>query len=344
MMTTQKLTLLLAVLLSVTPKPAHAGPTLQGASSRTVLLVTDSACESKIPALLDQWESDRRAEGWKVLKRIVSPAEASDLRAKLQSLHPDHTFLVGDNVPFLHVVANPDGHTDREIVADYKFVQGAEATPFGAIGRIWFKSQVADVDSIGLYKRYFEKRHTWPKDRIRFGPMVTFDDHLSYLTAGVEWAKRVTGQAPPDRIEHLHLLPDTSDGEIKRRAKSPRLFEIVFSGGQPFVDPGGLYYFGGPAAWRDADPANPGAGPKIAILGVYASSACGIEVKNSFLTAVLTTSYTVASFYNMRGVFAFGPMFTGSTIGDCGRASAQEGFYISSVYGDPTLTITSARK
>ena len=58
---------------------------------------------------------------------------------------------------------------------------------------------------------------------------------------------------------------------------------------------------------------------------------------------MLTTKHTLASFYDMRGTFTFGPMFTGSTIGDCGRASAEACFYISNVFGDPTLTIATAR-
>jgi hypothetical protein len=309
-------------------------------ASRTLQLVTDSACQGQIPALLDQWEADRRGEGWKVLKRIITTTDAAALQTRLRSIRPDHTFLVGDNVPFLKVSANPDGHGARELVADYKYVQDTQPTPFGAIGRIWFKTQAsADVPSMGLYRRYFTKRHTWAADQVAFGPMVRFNDHLSYRPDGAIWAKLVMAQAPPQHSEHVQLGAETLDGELTRLAKSPRLIEVVFSGGQPFANPGGLYYFGGAADWRNADPAHPGVGPRVAILGAFGSFLCEIEWGDSFLTAALTTEHTVASFYDCQGVFPFGRMFTGSTIGDCGCASASKSGYISTVYGDPTLTI-----
>ena len=310
-------------------------------TGRTVQLVTDSACQSQISTLLDQWEADRKGDGWKVLKRIVCTADARALQTRLQAVRPDHTFLVGDGVPFLKVSANPDGHGARELVADYKYVQDGQPAPVGAIGRIWFKTQVsAGVDSMGLYRRYFAKRHTWAEDQAFFGPIVRFADHLSYRPDGAEWAKLVVNQAPSGRLEHLNLPPEHPDGELTKLAKSPRLIEVVFSGGQPFANPGGLYYFGGAADWRGADPAHPGVGPRVAILGAYGSFLCEIEWADSFLSATLTTSHTLASFYDMQGVFPFGKMFSGSTIGDCGRLGAQQGYYLTSVYGDPTLTIS----
>jgi hypothetical protein len=313
-------------------------------TSRTLQLVTDSACQSQIPALLDQWEADRRAEGWKVLKRIVAGGDAAALQTKLGSIRPDHTFLVGDNIPFLKVSADPDGHGAREIAADYKYVQDAQPTPFGAVGRIWFKTQhSADVPSMDLYRRYFTKRHTWPADQVTFGPVVRFDDHLSYRPDGAMWAKLVMEQPPSEHSEHVQLPQQDPDGELTRLAKSPRLIEVVFSGGQPFANPGGLYYFGGAASWRNADPNHPGVGPRVAILGAFGSFLCEIEWADSFLTAALTTKHTVASFYDFHGVFPFGKMFTGSTIGDCGRAAASKAAYISNVYGDPTGSIAHAR-
>jgi hypothetical protein len=153
------------------------------------------------------------------------------------------------------------------------------------------------------------------------------------------WAKAVLAQRPPDRIEHLQPPASDPDGEIARRLTSPRLMEIVFSGGQIYVEPGGLYYFGGAKAWRDADPGHRDIGPKIAILGAYGSFLCEMEWNNSFLMSTITTSHTVASFYDFQGVFPFGRMFEGATLGDCGRAAAPRGFYVSNVFGDPTVTL-----
>jgi hypothetical protein len=323
---------MLAAVAARADDPADAGRTLQ--------LVTDAACESQAPTLLSQWEADRRADGWKVLKRIVSTADPAALKAELGRRRPDHTFLVGDGVPFLKATADPDGHGARPLVADYKFVQGAEAAPFGAIGRLWFKTQAsARIDSMGLYRRYFAKRHTWSEDRARLGPMVRFSDHLSFRPDGAQWAKAVMRQAPEGRIERPELKPAASDGEAALLAHSPRLIEIAFSGGQPFSNPGGLYYFGGAAAWREADPSNVDAGPKVGIFGAYGSFLCELEWNNSFLMSTLTTRHTVAAFYDFQGIFPYGRLFEGHTIGDCGRIAAQRGFYLTNVYGDPTVTI-----
>jgi hypothetical protein len=307
---------------------------------RTLQLVTDAACQAKLSDMLNQWEADRQAGGWKVLKRIVTGSDAVALQARLRAIKPDHTFLFGDGVPFLTVVADPDGHGARNINADYRFVKDETLEPFGAVGRVWFKNQAAGAkaDSIELYRRYLKKRHTWEADRVRFGPMTAFDDHLNYRPDGKLWEKAVMSQAAPDRIEHLNLGAIESDGEIKRRVKSPRLIEIVFSGGLIGTQAGGLFYFGDAAAWRNADPDNWGAGPRIGIFGAYGSSLCETQLPDNLLTVVLTTQHTIASFYDFQGVFPFGKMQSGSTIGDCGRACAQDEFYLSNVFGDPTVT------
>jgi len=307
---------------------------------RTLVLVTDAACESKLPDLLNQWEADRRVEGWKVLKRIITGPDAVALQARLREIKPDHTFLLGDGVPFLTVAADPDGHGARNINSDYRFVKDESLEPYGAVGRVWFKNQTmgAKTTSIELYRRYLKKRHTWEADRVRFGPMTAFDDHLNYRPDGKIWEKAVMGQMAPDRIEHLNLGAVDSDGEIKRRAKSPRLFEVVFSGGLVSGQGVSLFYFGDAAAWRNADPENWGAGPKIGIFGAYGSFLCHTELGDSLLMTAITTQYTIASFYDYQGVFPFGKMQSGRTIGDCGRACAQDEFYITNVLGDPTVT------
>ena len=321
------------------PAVAHA----DDGAPRTVQLVTDAACQSKITVMLTQWETDRREEGWTVLKRIVSSEDPAALQTALRTIRPNHTFLVGDGVPFLTVTADPDGHGNRKIDADYKFVQDDAPTPFGSIGRTWFKNQgSAKAGSMELYRRYLAKRHTWDADRVRFGPMIAFDDHLSYRPDGAIWAKSVMNQARPERIEHLSLGAIETDGEITRRAKSPRLIEVVFSGGRSFAKPGGLYYFGDAAAWRNADPNNWGVGPRIGIFGAYGSFLCEQEWPDSLLTATLTTEHTVASFYDFQGIFPFGKLLSGSTIGDCGRLAAARGYYITNVFGDPTITIERA--
>jgi hypothetical protein len=303
-------------------------------------MVTDAACQAKLANLLDQWEADRRSEGWKVLKRIIAGPDPVALQTRLHEVKPDHTFLLGDGIPFLTVTADPDGHGARNVNADYRFVKEEAQEPFGAIGRVWFKNQAtgAKTESIELYRRYLKKRHTWEADRVRFGPMAAFDDHLSYRPDGVIWGKSVMEQAADDRIVHLNLGAGDSDGEIKRRAKSPRLFEIVFSGGLISGQGVSLFYFGDAAAWRNADPDNWGAGPKIGIFGAYGSFLCHSELGDSLLMTALTTQHTIAAFYDYQGVFPFGKMRDGSTIGDCGRACAKDEFYITNVLGDPTVT------
>ena len=78
------------------------------------------------------------------------------------------------------------------------------------------------MDSMGLYRRYFAKRHTWLEDRVRYGPMVAFDDHLSYLADGKVWANSVIKQVPRNRLEHLELVQrsPTARSPVARRAQA----------------------------------------------------------------------------------------------------------------------------
>ena len=64
---TPAILLCILVLLIGAHSTARAATAAQPATGRTLQLVTDTACQTQISALMDQWEADRREEGWKVL-------------------------------------------------------------------------------------------------------------------------------------------------------------------------------------------------------------------------------------------------------------------------------------
>lgn len=305
--------------------------------ARTLQLVTDATTQAAIgTSHLDLWEADRAAEGWTILTRIICTADANALQASIRAVRPQHTFLVGDDVPFLYSSQNPDGHGARPLAADYSFVTGnLETIPFGAVGRLWFSTQVsASPGGMNAYRNYFANRRLWPARWQNYGQTISFDDHLTIVGApDSTWCTAVRAQIPASQFESVVLPQTDPDGEMVRLGTTPKMMEICFSGGQTTANPGGLFYFGGAARWRANNPQTP-------IFMGFGSFLCEIDWADSFLTSTLTTGHTLCALYNIDGVMPFGLMLTaGQTAGDVGLHGMTGGFNgpLTNVYGDPTF-------
>ncbi len=285
----------------------------------TCQLVTDPALQAGAKDLLDQWEADRRAEGWSVFPRRVVTSLSSGMISTA-----GHVFLIGDAVPFVTTLGNPDGHYFRDIEADYKLVSGA-------VGRLWFANQpMTGRSSLELYRAYLTKRHNWAANAPQFGLKVCFLDYLlDPQFSGYEyWIQEARRQVGPALLEERYGNADGTDTNFAQWGKDSRLCAQVFSGGHGEYPPGGFYQVGGPDEWQAADPA-------IGIFGGFGSMQCQVRSLNSFLTNVLTGSHTVVSFYNQSGLLPIWHLFAGATAGEVGADLASN--RITNVLGDPTV-------
>lgn len=303
---------------------------------RTLRLITDASLQSLIPDLLSEWEMDRVDEGWNVLPRLVSPTDPNTLKSLIASNPSDHIFLAGNDIPYIMVSANPDGHGSRPLPMDGMF-----GTQY-AIGRLSFKLQ-SDINnyyhvySEQMYREYFQRRHAWSVGawtQYNAGICALVDNFASqYPYIGDSYRKSI----PPDIYVYENLDPSFPvDGAIwtKWQTTAP-MVAITSSGG---MSPGWLWNCGHTYDWFSKS-------PKVPIAFFFGSYMLEVHQDNNIMMGAMASTHTLCTFSPYLFTSGAGAYFAGlfdgtKTVGDIGR-----GFWLSSaskycyVGGDPTMAL-----
>lgn len=309
---------------------------------KTFQLVTDDAVERDCADLIPLLEAKKRKLGRVVLPRINAQGmSAADLCARLVSIKPDYTVMIGDDVAHIYVFALPDGHEQRNLWACKLFVTdgilvmdannvvtkaptdsaGRYVAPFGAISRVKYNAQSGDGRSTSeMYRQSLQKMIDWDTLVSSYSPVVAVDDHLAYSISGetiyLDVGKRVRAEIPAaileDHQEAPTTAPDGTDG-IWVGWSNPILVGITLAGGQEFRSSPGMYYAGLTANWR-ADK------PQAAVAGFFGSYQCDYEWDNNLVIAATTTPGVFISIYDWAGRFPLSIFLRGGAIGDASIA------------------------